>query len=219
MDECGAVTGVGRAAAGIPGGTGPVTPMQTDLQVPCASAEPGTCPGAASAGGTPCHPVDHRSRTRKATEEAFFSVQLPVSSIEGTSFMASKPSRATAGKPTRAPAKKKQPAAVETSETIAEQTSRFLKSGNEIQYIQSGISGQPSMAVNKHIKLGNKSGARSADCTGPAGSGRVPTRQIIPPPQGPYRTDGHRTAAAFRPGGINILPDRVRCGPLTGRTS
>ncbi len=74
--------------------------------------------------------------------------------------MASKPSRAPSGKPTRAPAKKKQPAAVETSETIAEQTSRFLKSGKKIEYIQSGISGQPSMAVNKHIKLGNKSGAR-----------------------------------------------------------
>ena len=61
-----------------------------------------------------------------------------------------------ARKPTRAPAKKKQPAAVETSASIEEQTRRFLKSGNKIDVIKSGVSGQPSMAVNKQIKLGNK---------------------------------------------------------------
>jgi len=59
--------------------------------------------------------------------------------------------------PTRAPAKRKQPAAVETSQSIEEQTREFLKSGNKIDFIQSGISGQPTMAVNRHIKLGNKS--------------------------------------------------------------
>ena len=59
-----------------------------------------------------------------------------------------------ARKPTRAAAKKKQPAAVETSESIEEQTRLFLKSGNKINIIQS--SGQPTMAVNKQIKLGNK---------------------------------------------------------------
>ena len=59
-----------------------------------------------------------------------------------------------ARKPTRAAAKKKQPAAVETSESIEEQTRLFLASGNEIQVIGNGISGQPSMAVSKQIKLG-----------------------------------------------------------------
>ncbi|MEZ5504408.1 MAG: hypothetical protein R3E50_17740 [Halioglobus sp.] len=64
-----------------------------------------------------------------------------------------------ARKPTRAPAKRKQPAAVETSESIEAQTRDFLKSGNKIDIIKSGVSGQPSMAVNRHIKLGNKSAA------------------------------------------------------------
>ncbi len=61
-----------------------------------------------------------------------------------------------AHKPTRAPAKRKQPAAVETSQSIEERTREYLKSGNKIDVIQSGISGQPTMAVNRHIKLGNK---------------------------------------------------------------
>lgn len=61
-----------------------------------------------------------------------------------------------ARKPTRAAAKKKQPAAVQTSESIEEQTRAFLKSGKKIDYIKSGVSGQPSMAANKQIKLGNK---------------------------------------------------------------
>ena len=61
-----------------------------------------------------------------------------------------------ARKPTRAPAKKKQPAAVETSESIAAQTEAFLKKGKKIEVIQSGVSGQPSLAAKKHIRLGNK---------------------------------------------------------------
>ena len=64
-----------------------------------------------------------------------------------------------ARKPTRAPAKRKLPAAVETSKSIEEQTREFLNSGNKIDVIKSGISGQPTMAVNRHIKLGNKSAA------------------------------------------------------------
>ncbi|MCB1680002.1 MAG: hypothetical protein KDI16_15080 [Halioglobus sp.] len=67
-----------------------------------------------------------------------------------------------ARKPTRAAARKKAPAAVETSASIAEQTRQFLKSGNKIKVIQSGVSGQPSLAANKHIKLGNsRTGAKS----------------------------------------------------------
>jgi hypothetical protein len=61
-----------------------------------------------------------------------------------------------ARKPTRAPAKPKTPAAVETSESIAEQTAAFLKRGNEIDKVKSGISGQPSMAAKKQIKIGNR---------------------------------------------------------------
>jgi len=64
-----------------------------------------------------------------------------------------------ARKPTRAPAKKKQPAAVETSESIEEQTRLFLQSGQKIDVIKSGVSGQTSLAANKHIKLGNKTAA------------------------------------------------------------
>lgn len=45
---------------------------------------------------------------------------------------------------------------METSESIEEQTRLFLKSGNKIDYIKSGVSGQPSMAVNKQGKPGNK---------------------------------------------------------------
>jgi hypothetical protein len=65
-----------------------------------------------------------------------------------------------ARKPTRAAAKKKQPAAVQTSQSIEEQTKLFLKSGNKIDVIQSGISGQQSMAPSKHITLGNKTAAK-----------------------------------------------------------
>ncbi len=59
-------------------------------------------------------------------------------------------------KPIRAAAKKKQPAAVETSDSIAEQTRRFLKSGNKIQRIPSGVSGQPSLAAGKAKKTTGK---------------------------------------------------------------
>ena len=65
--------------------------------------------------------------------------------------MAAKPK----AKPTRTSGNKKQPAAVETSESIAEQTAKFLKSGKEIEVVASGISGQPTLAANKHITLGN----------------------------------------------------------------
>ena len=61
-----------------------------------------------------------------------------------------------ARKPSRAAAKKKQPAAVETSASIEEQTRLFLAAGNKIEVIDNGVSGQPSMAANKQIKLGNK---------------------------------------------------------------
>lgn len=57
---------------------------------------------------------------------------------------------------TRAAAKKKVPAAVETSESIAQQTAAFLKAGKKIKVIDSGVSGQPSLAVNKHIRLGER---------------------------------------------------------------
>jgi hypothetical protein len=59
-------------------------------------------------------------------------------------------------KPTREPAKRKQPAASETSQSIEEQTRIFLNSGKKIDVIQPGISGVPSMTVNRHIRLGNK---------------------------------------------------------------
>lgn len=60
-----------------------------------------------------------------------------------------------AAKPKTA-AKKKQPAALETSETIEAQTKAFLEAGGEITNINSGVSGQKSMAGPKHISLGNK---------------------------------------------------------------
>lgn len=50
-------------------------------------------------------------------------------------------------------ANKKQPAAVETSLTIEEQTKAFLASGGAIEAIDSGISGQQSMAGPRHITL------------------------------------------------------------------
>ncbi|MFT4713215.1 MAG: hypothetical protein ACI8W1_001696 [Candidatus Azotimanducaceae bacterium] len=57
----------------------------------------------------------------------------------------------TENKPTRAPAKKKQPAATETSESIAERTRIFLASGNKIESIPSGISGQPTGPSKKPV--------------------------------------------------------------------
>ena len=59
-------------------------------------------------------------------------------------------------KPTRAPAKKKQPPVNLTSETIAEKTRDFLASGNKIQTIEPGVSGQTNTPAKKHISLGNK---------------------------------------------------------------
>jgi hypothetical protein len=57
-----------------------------------------------------------------------------------------------ASKATRAAAKKKQPAAVETSESIEEQTKLFLKSGNKIQKVPTGVSGQPGFSISKPRK-------------------------------------------------------------------
>ncbi len=61
-----------------------------------------------------------------------------------------------AAKPRRAAAKKKQPNASETSQSIEEQTAAFLGNGGEINYIDSGISGQQNMAGPKHISIGSK---------------------------------------------------------------
>lgn len=52
-------------------------------------------------------------------------------------------------------AKKKQSAAVETSQSIDAQIEAFLKSGGTIEKINTGVSGQQSMAGPKHITLGN----------------------------------------------------------------
>mgnify|MGYP000725316049 CR=1 FL=1 len=52
---------------------------------------------------------------------------------------------------------KKAPAAEETSQSIEDQVQAFIKSGGEIEQIETGVSGQLSMAPNKHITLGNKS--------------------------------------------------------------
>lgn len=60
-----------------------------------------------------------------------------------------------AKKGTRAAATKKAAAASETSESIAEQTALFLKSGNKIEVIESGVSGQTNLPPRKHITLGN----------------------------------------------------------------
>lgn len=59
-------------------------------------------------------------------------------------------------KPKTTSGKKKQPVAVETSLSIEEQTKAFLESGGEIEQINSGVSGQQSMAGPRHITLGNK---------------------------------------------------------------
>jgi len=62
--------------------------------------------------------------------------------------MASKPSV------TRSGAAKKSPSS-ETSSSIKDQTKAFLEGGGEIEYINSGVSGQQSLAGPKHITLGN----------------------------------------------------------------
>ncbi|WP_101759561.1 hypothetical protein [Oceanicoccus sp. KOV_DT_Chl] len=56
---------------------------------------------------------------------------------------------------------KKNTAETETSRSIDNQIKEFLKSGGEIEHIETGVSGQLSMAPNKHITLGNKSTAKS----------------------------------------------------------
>ncbi|ARN73401.1 hypothetical protein [Oceanicoccus sagamiensis] len=61
-----------------------------------------------------------------------------------------------AAKPKTAASKKKQPDASETSLSIEEQTAAFLKAGGAIEQIESGVSGQQSMAGPKHITLSNK---------------------------------------------------------------
>jgi hypothetical protein len=54
-----------------------------------------------------------------------------------------------ATKPLRTAGKKKQPAAVETSVSIEDQVQAFLKSGGKIEQINSGVSGQSNMPVQK----------------------------------------------------------------------
>ena len=52
--------------------------------------------------------------------------------------------------------KQKKPAvAPETHQSIAEQTEAFLRSGNQIQEIPSGVSGQQGVG-KRHIVLGNR---------------------------------------------------------------
>lgn len=54
-----------------------------------------------------------------------------------------------AGKPMRQTSPKRKPAAAsETSESIAEQTKLFLKTGNKIEVVESGISGQPTLGAS-----------------------------------------------------------------------
>lgn len=64
-----------------------------------------------------------------------------------------------AGKPKTQVGKKKAPAATETSMSIEEQTAAFLQSGGAIEHVNSGVSGQQSVAGPKHITLGNKPNA------------------------------------------------------------
>ena len=77
-----------------------------------------------------------------------FRVESPPKSADKRKIMTNKP--------TRARAKKKQPPAKQTSESIAELTRLYLKSGKKIQYIEPGVSGQPTTVVKKPISQGNK---------------------------------------------------------------
>lgn len=54
-----------------------------------------------------------------------------------------------------APAKIKKPDAVESSLSIEEQTKAFLAQGGNIEQVNSGVSGQQSLAGPKHIVIGN----------------------------------------------------------------
>jgi len=60
-----------------------------------------------------------------------------------------------ARKTTRSAAKK-QPAAVQTSASIEEQTKEFLASGQKIQYINRGVSGQQGATLSKSKKSAAK---------------------------------------------------------------
>ena len=51
---------------------------------------------------------------------------------------------------------KKKGAATETSLSIEEQTKAFLEAGGKVEQVNSGVSGQPSMAPPKPFTLGNK---------------------------------------------------------------
>lgn len=51
--------------------------------------------------------------------------------------------------------KKKQAPQEESSKSIAAQTEAFLKAGGKINQIDTGVSGQQSVAGPKHIQLGN----------------------------------------------------------------
>lgn len=55
-------------------------------------------------------------------------------------------------------AKKKQGGAVETSESIDAQIKEFLKGGGHIEVIESGVSGQESMAKGKYAYFPKKEG-------------------------------------------------------------
>ena len=48
---------------------------------------------------------------------------------------------------------KKAPSASETSDSIAEQTAKFLKAGNKIEVVASGISGQPLLGPGKPTSI------------------------------------------------------------------
>jgi len=52
---------------------------------------------------------------------------------------------------------KKQQKATETSESIQAQIEEFLKSGGEINVIDSGVSGRESVRGPKHITISSKS--------------------------------------------------------------
>lgn len=63
-----------------------------------------------------------------------------------------------AGKPMRQTSSpRKSAAASETSESIAEQTKLFLKSGNKIEVVDSGISSQPTLG--KQSKPNSRQGS------------------------------------------------------------
>ena len=62
-----------------------------------------------------------------------------------------------AAEPHKRVSTKKKPVVTETSLSIEEQTKAFLEAGGQVEQINSGISGQPSMAPQKPAATGNKS--------------------------------------------------------------